>query len=65
MGLKNRNICRKCGTEEEKSVHILCECDALASLTHIYLRSYFLDPENVRKLNTRDMCKFAKGKVLL
>jgi hypothetical protein len=31
MGLSNGTTCRKCGTEEETSVHILCECQALAS----------------------------------
>ena len=32
MGLGNNPTCRKYGTEEETSVHILCECEALASL---------------------------------
>jgi len=32
LGLSNNPTCRKCGTEEETSVHILCECEALASL---------------------------------
>ena len=41
---------RKCGTEEEDSVHILCECEALASLRHAYLGSLFLDPEDIRML---------------
>jgi len=30
--LNDNPICRKCGTEEETSAHILCECEALASL---------------------------------
>jgi len=34
MGLNNKPNCRKCGTEEETSAHILCECEALASLRH-------------------------------
>ena len=41
MGIGNDPKCRKCGTEET-SVHILCECDALASLGYIYLGSFFL-----------------------
>jgi hypothetical protein len=32
MGLSNDPTCRKRGTEEETSVHVLCECEALASL---------------------------------
>ena len=50
MGLNNNPTCRKYGTEEETSVHILCECEALASLRHIHLGSFFLDPEDIRVL---------------
>jgi hypothetical protein len=32
IGLSNNPICRKCGTKEETSAHILCECEALALL---------------------------------
>ena len=52
MGLSNNPTCMKCGTEEETSVHILCECEALASLIHTLLGSFFLDHEDIRKLNT-------------
>ena len=31
-------------------MHILCECEALASLRHIYLVFFFLDPEDVTVL---------------
>ena len=69
LGLNNYPICRKCGTEEETSVHVLCVCvcvcEALASLRHSYLGSFFLDPEDIRKLNTRAICKYAKGTGLL
>jgi len=37
MRLSNKATCRKCGAEEGTSVHILCECEALASLSHTYL----------------------------
>jgi hypothetical protein len=49
--LSNNPTCRKCGTEEETSVHILCECEALASHRHAHLGSFFLDPEDIRKLS--------------
>ena len=29
MGLNDNPTCRKCGTEEETSAHIVCECEAL------------------------------------
>jgi len=37
IGLCNDHMCRKCGTEEETSVHILCECEALACLSGFLL----------------------------
>jgi hypothetical protein len=40
------------GTEEETSIHVLCECEALASLIHTYLGSFFLEPEDVINLST-------------
>jgi len=41
IGLCNDPMYRKFGTEEETSVHILCECEALASPRHAYLGSFF------------------------
>ena len=58
MGLSNDPACRKCGTEEETSVHILCECEALASLRHKYLGSLFLDPEDIRVLGVGAIWNF-------
>jgi hypothetical protein len=65
MGLSNNPTCSKCGTEEETSVHILCECEALASLRHTHLGSFFLDPEDIRKLRIGAYWNFAKGTGLL
>jgi len=50
MGLSNNPTCRKCGTEEETSVHILYECEVWASLRHAYLGSFFLDHEDIMNL---------------
>ena len=41
MGLIASPLCSRCGAEEEISVHILCECEALAS--------FFSDPEDVKE----------------
>jgi len=65
MGLSNNPTCRKCGTEEETSVHILCECEALASLRHRYLGSFVLDSEDIRMLGLGAIWNFAKGTGLL
>jgi hypothetical protein len=61
MGLSNNPICRECGTEDETSVYILCECEALASLRYTYLGSFFLDPEDIGVLGLGNIWNFAKG----
>jgi len=42
-------------------VHILCECEALASLRHTYPDSFFLDPEDITELGMEAIWNFAKG----
>jgi len=37
LGLSDSLLCKRCGAEEETSAHILCECEALTSLRHVYL----------------------------
>ena len=59
MGLSNNPICRKCGTEEE-TVHILGECEALVSLRHRYLGSFFLELKDIRMLVVGAIWKFVK-----
>jgi len=49
-GIGNDHRCRKYGTGEETSIHILCECETLASLRYTYLGYFYLDPDNIKKL---------------
>jgi hypothetical protein len=51
MGLTDSPLCRKCGAEDETSAHILCRCEALASLRHAYLGSFILEPENIKNVS--------------
>ena len=51
IGLSDSSLCRKCGAEEKTSADVLCECEALATLRHTYLGSFFLNTEDVRKLS--------------
>jgi hypothetical protein len=48
MGLLDIPLCRRCGAENESLAHIVCECEALASLRHAHLGSFFLDPEDIK-----------------
>jgi hypothetical protein len=61
MGLSNNPTCRKCGIEEQTSLDILYECEALTSLRHAHLGSLFLDPEDIRKLSIGTSWNFGKG----
>jgi len=54
-------MCRKCGTEEETSVRILCECEALASLRYIDLGSFFSDPDDIKKQGVGAIWRFGKA----
>jgi len=60
MGLIESPLYTRCGAEEETSAHVLCECEALASLRYAYLGSFFLDPEDVRSLNLKALWNFSK-----
>jgi len=40
---------------------MLCECEALPSLRHAYLSSFFLDPEDIRIPTIGAIWNFAKG----
>jgi len=42
IGLTNSPVCRRCGAVEETSHHVLCECEAFVTLTHIVF--LFLGP---------------------
>jgi hypothetical protein len=65
IGLCNNPTRRKCGTEEETSFHILYECQILASLRYAHLGTFFLDPEDSRKLSIGAIWNFGKGTGLL
>ena len=54
------------GAEDDTSVQILCECEALASLRHPYLDYYFfLEPEDIKIISLGAICNFSKAAGLL
>jgi len=60
LGLLYSPLCRKCGVGEETSAHILCECEALASLRHAYLGSFFLESKDIRSLGLGAISNYSK-----
>ena len=60
IGLSDNPLCRRCGAEDETSAHILCECEALASLRHAYLGS-FLEPEDIKSISLGANWNFSKA----
>jgi hypothetical protein len=57
-------LCRGCGVKEETSAHVLCECEAWASLRHRYLGSFFLEPEDIKNVGLGAIWSFGKATVL-
>jgi hypothetical protein len=41
---------------EETSTHILCECEALASLRHAHLGYFFLEPKDIQSISLGARC---------
>jgi len=52
MGLIDSPLWSMCRTEEETSAHVLCDCEAVATLGRTSLGSFFLDPNDISKSNS-------------
>jgi hypothetical protein len=61
LGLQDSPLCRKCGTMEETSVHILCKCEALASLRHAHLGYFFLESKNIQSIRLGAIWSFSNA----
>jgi hypothetical protein len=57
-GLVGSPLRSKCGAGDGTSAHVLCECAALATPWHIYLRYFFFDPEGITGLGLGAMWNF-------
>jgi hypothetical protein len=60
LGLLDSPLCRRCGVKEETSAHILCECEALALLRHMYLGSFFLELKDIKSLSLGAIWSFSR-----
>ena len=58
-------LCTRCGAEEETSIHIYCECEALAFHSDAYVGSFSLDPEDVKSIGLGPYETLAKEQVSL
>jgi hypothetical protein len=61
MGLTDSPLSRRCGAEDETSAHILCQCEALASIRQAYLGSFFLEPEDINSQTLGAIWHFSKA----
>ena len=59
LGVFNSRLCRWCEAGEETSVHVLCECEVLASHKRAYLGSFLLEPEDIKNLNLGAICNYS------
>jgi hypothetical protein len=60
MGMSDSPLCRRCRAENETWAHILCECEALASLRRVHLGSFFLGPEDIESIRVGTIWNFSK-----
>jgi len=60
LRLPDSPLCRRCGAEEETSAPVLCECEALASLRHEYLGSFFSEPEDIKSIILEAIWNYSK-----
>jgi hypothetical protein len=61
LGLQDSRLCRKCGVMEETSAQILCECEAVSSLRHAYLGSFYLEPKDIQSISLGAIWSFSKA----
>jgi len=61
IGLSDSPLCRRYGAEDETSAHILCKCEALASHRHVYLGSFFLEPEDIKSIRLGTIWNFSQA----
>ena len=61
MGLSDSPLYKRCGAEDETLAHILCECEAVASLRHLYMGSFFLEPEDIKSISLGAIRNFSKA----
>jgi hypothetical protein len=61
MGLIDSPLYRKCGAKDETPAYILCRCVDLASLRQVYLGSFFLEPESIKKVSLGAIWNFGKA----
>jgi hypothetical protein len=60
-GINSLKFHRKFGAEDETSAHILCRCEALASIRHAQLGSFFLEPVDIKCQNVGAIWRFSKA----
>jgi hypothetical protein len=46
LGLTAYPMCERCLEDDESSIHILCDCEAVASTRFRHLRQYFMEPSD-------------------
>ncbi|KAJ8953870.1 hypothetical protein NQ317_007337 [Molorchus minor] len=60
IGIVEDPECRWCLEDEESSSHVLTECLAIAKVRERHFGSSALNPENVKSIQPRKICTFAK-----
>jgi hypothetical protein len=65
LGLVNSPKCDRCKQVSEMASHVLCDCEALATLRFRHLGHYFMKPGDFEDISVSKVLHFVKGAGLL
>jgi hypothetical protein len=61
LGLVNSLECDRCKQASETASHVLCDCEALATLRYKYLGFHFMKPGDSEDISVSKILHFVQG----
>jgi hypothetical protein len=65
VGLVNSPECDRCKQASETASHVLCDCEALATLRFRHLGHHFMEPGGFEDISVSKILHFVQGAGLL
>jgi hypothetical protein len=65
LGLVNSPMCNQCKQASETASHVLCDCEALATLRFRHLVHHFMKPGDFEDISVSKILHFVQGVTLV
>jgi hypothetical protein len=65
LGLVNSPECDRCKQESQTASHVICDCEALATLRFRHLGRHFMKPGDFEDISVSNILHFVQGAGLL